>query len=98
MDLPLHFLPPERFDIHTMNSSVIGTIELADQPIESLAPSCAVTLPERIRKAYAVGAPDAELAIVTEEVIDANLTLIRNQLSGELCQIMQAIDAVRGRA
>jgi len=80
-----------------MNSCVIGTIELADQPIESLAPdnTSVATLPERIRHAIDPatdrGATADHLPFV-DEVIDADLPEIRRQLRYELTQIMRACE------
>ena len=80
-----------------MNSCVIGTIELADQPIESLAPDHApvATLPERIRQVidpHAGRSTTNDLSPLVEDVIDANLAEIRRQLRYELCQIMRACE------
>ncbi|MCG8584907.1 MAG: hypothetical protein MI757_09370 [Pirellulales bacterium] len=81
-----------------MNSTVIGTIELASQPVESLAPVAESQLPDRIRKAYRENAPHAELAIVTDEIIEADVAQIRNDLRRELAEIMRAVDALGRRA
>jgi hypothetical protein len=83
-----------------MNSCVIGTIELADQPIESLAPDHApdATLPARIRRALEPTAslvPDHnadDLAPYIDDMIEADLSEIRRQLRYELCQIMRACE------
>jgi hypothetical protein len=81
-----------------MNSSVIGTIELADQPIESLAPQPTSSLPARIRKAFGQDSPEGEYAIVTDEVLHADVNLIRSQLRHELTEIMRAVEVLGGRA
>ena len=80
-----------------MNSCVIGTIELADQPIESLAPDYAAvaTLPERIRRAIdppGDRSTTGDHSPLVDEVIDADLSEIRRQLRYELCQIMRACE------
>lgn len=97
-ELPLLPPPPERFDIHTMNSSVIGTIELSDKSIESILPASIEPLPARIREAYSKNAAGADFAIVTEEVIDADVAKIRRELCQELTEIMRAVDALGRRA
>ena len=81
-----------------MNSSVIGTIELADQPIESLAPQSAATLPARIRQAYSQNAAHADLAIVTDEVIEADLQELRVELRREVAEIMRLAEVLGSRA
>ncbi len=90
--LPTIFSPPERFNIHTMNSCVIGTIELADQPIESLAPdhTPVARLSARIRPSTSLAA--GGLMPLINEVIEADLSKIRRQLRYELCQMMRALE------
>jgi hypothetical protein len=81
-----------------MNSSVIGTIELADQSIETLAPSSTEALPARIRRAFCKNEHHAELCVVAEEVIEADLALISSQLRRELADIMREIHRPEARS
>ena len=71
---------------YLMNSTVIGTIELADRPVDALASASRPT--RRSSDRFAVATP-----VGNDETIEADLAQIRRQLLIELNEFMEAVAA-----